>query len=127
MHTACADSYVQGDRASKRFGNVSSAYYSIQRCHVYLQTEGKLTELEAAKVMRDILAVIRSCHNKGICYADVKPANFLLKNIYPDARCLVESRRQTDRSLEVLHAFLSNSQYTCWMWLMYGLSAVVLF
>ncbi|KAK9857553.1 hypothetical protein WJX84_009379 [Apatococcus fuscideae] len=67
----------------------------------FLLSQGALTEPETAKVMRDILAVIRGCHTNSICYADVKPANFLLKNVYPDARCLIESKSQTDRTLEV--------------------------
>ena len=41
-----------------------------------------MTEPEAARAAHDILRVLRECHAQGICYADVKPANFLLKRAY---------------------------------------------
>ena len=81
--------------------------------HSCLQSQGALTEPETAKVMRDILAVIRKCHTSSICYADVKPANFLLKNVYPDARCLIQSKSQTDRTLEVNLAFCLEWAHHC--------------
>ena len=37
-----------------------------------------MAEAEAAHAAHDILQVLAECHRKGICYADVKPANFLL-------------------------------------------------
>ena len=37
-----------------------------------------MTEAEAAHAAHDILQVLAECHRQGICYADVKPANFLL-------------------------------------------------
>ena len=30
----------------------------------------------------DVLRVLAECHRQGICYADIKPANFLLKSPY---------------------------------------------
>lgn len=41
-----------------------------------------MTEPEAAHAAHDILRVLAECHAQGICYADVKPANFLLKRAY---------------------------------------------
>ena len=41
-----------------------------------------MTEPEAAHAAHDILQVLAECHRQGICYADVKPANFLLKRPY---------------------------------------------
>ena len=41
-----------------------------------------MTEAEAAHAAHDILQVLAECHRKGICYADVKPANFLLTRPY---------------------------------------------
>ena len=55
-----------------------------------LQAQGALTEQEAAQVIHDVLSVLSECHRQHIIYADVKPANFLLKHIYPDARSLVD-------------------------------------
>ena len=46
------------------------------------QDYGRMTEPEAAHAAHDILCVLRECHAQGICYADVKPANFLLKRAY---------------------------------------------
>ena len=55
-----------------------------------LQAQGALTEQEAAQVIHDVLSVLSECHRQHIIYADVKPANFLLKHVYPDARSLVD-------------------------------------
>ena len=41
-----------------------------------------MTETEAAHAAHDILQVLAECHRQGICYADVKPANFLLTRPY---------------------------------------------
>ena len=41
-----------------------------------------MTEAEAAHAAHDILQVLAECHQQGICYADVKPANFLLTRPY---------------------------------------------
>ena len=55
-----------------------------------LQANGALTEQEGAQVIHDVLSVLSECHRQHITYADVKPANFLLKHVYPDARSLVD-------------------------------------
>ena len=55
-----------------------------------LQDQGSLTEQEAARVTQNIVSVLAECHRQHICYADVKPANFLLKHMYPDPRVLVD-------------------------------------
>lgn len=47
-----------------------------------LQERGHLKEWETAKIAHDILRVLCECHRQNICYADVKPANFLLKEPY---------------------------------------------
>lgn len=54
------------------------------------QGQGALTEQEAARVTHNIVSVLAECHRQHICYADVKPANFLLKHQYPDPRVLVD-------------------------------------
>lgn len=41
-----------------------------------------MTEAEAAHAAHDILQVLAECHRQCICYADVKPANFLLTRPY---------------------------------------------
>lgn len=55
------------------------------------QGQGALTEQEAARVTHNIVSVLAECHRQHICYADVKPANFLLKHQYPDPRVLVDT------------------------------------
>eukprot|EP00884_Botryococcus_braunii_P017194 jgi/Botrbrau1/4158/Bobra.0192s0026.1 len=51
-----------------------------------LKVRGHLTEWETAKVAHDILQVLCECHRQNICYADIKPANFLLKEAVPSDR-----------------------------------------
>ena len=38
----------------------------------------------------DVLRVLAACHEQGILYADIKPANFLLAQPYPDTRDLIQ-------------------------------------
>lgn len=44
-----------------------------------------LTEVEVAPIIHAALQVLEKCHRHGICYGDIKPANFLLKWPYPSA------------------------------------------
>lgn len=48
-----------------------------------LRERGYLTEAEAARVVHAAARVLEECHRSGICYGDVKPANFLLKWPFP--------------------------------------------
>lgn len=48
-----------------------------------LRDRGHLNETEAAHVIHAALRVLEECHKQGICYGDVKPANFLLKWPFP--------------------------------------------
>ena len=48
-----------------------------------LRERGYLTEAETARVIHAALRVLEECHRHGICYGDVKPANFLLKWPFP--------------------------------------------
>jgi serine/threonine protein kinase len=55
-------------------------------CDVFvgtMQARGRLSEWEVAKIAHDILQVLCECHRQNICYADIKPANFLLKRAAP--------------------------------------------
>jgi serine/threonine protein kinase len=52
-----------------------------------VQEHGPLSELESAEVVGAVLDVIAECHSHGICYGDVKPANFLLKWPYAEGDC----------------------------------------
>ncbi|KAL3137090.1 hypothetical protein ABBQ32_006675 [Trebouxia sp. C0010 RCD-2024] len=72
------------------------AYVITEACHGgtlehFLRGQGALTEQEAARVTHNIVSVLAECHRQHICYADVKPANFLLKHQYPDPRVLVDT------------------------------------
>jgi calcium-dependent protein kinase len=62
------------------------------RSHLYLVTElcsgkelfdeiltrGKLSETDAADVMRHLLSAIAYCHRKNVCHRDLKPENILI-------------------------------------------------
>lgn len=65
-----------------------------------VQDYGSMTEAEAAHAAHDVLHVLAECHRQGICYADVKPANFLLKRPYSrHGNC--DSDGQSSRLLEL--------------------------
>uniref|UniRef100_A0A061SH75 Calcium-dependent protein kinase n=1 Tax=Tetraselmis sp. GSL018 TaxID=582737 RepID=A0A061SH75_9CHLO len=40
----------------------------------------QVSEMLAAQIMEDVLLFLQYCHEKGVCYADVKPANFLVEH-----------------------------------------------
>ncbi|KAK9808397.1 hypothetical protein WJX73_000117 [Symbiochloris irregularis] len=75
------------------FESDSHVYLVTDRClggtlEDFIRKHGSCTEGESAQVAHDILRVLLECHDQGILYADVKPANFLLINPYPDAQKL---------------------------------------
>lgn len=37
-------------------------------------------------MVTDVLHVLAECNSEKICYADIKPANILLKRRYPDVQ-----------------------------------------
>jgi serine/threonine protein kinase len=49
-----------------------------------LQNHNKMAEHDAALVVMEVLHVLAECNRQKVCYADVKPANILLKRRYPD-------------------------------------------
>lgn len=51
----------------------------------YLRVHGAMAEGDAVVVLHDILHVLAECNRQKVCYADVKPANFLLKSRLPAA------------------------------------------
>ncbi|KAI8464978.1 MAG: kinase-like domain-containing protein [Monoraphidium minutum] len=55
-----------------------------------LDTQGQLSEEEAAAALRGVLEAIAACHDEGICYGDVKPANFMLASLYPSVSHLAD-------------------------------------
>lgn len=56
-----------------------------------LQEYGKMSECEASQAIAAVLRMLSESHEKGICFGDVKPANFMLKASYPCKRHLVDS------------------------------------
>lgn len=44
---------------------------------------GRLDEREAAAVMLGALRFLARAHDAGVCYGDVKPSNFVLRQLYP--------------------------------------------
>lgn len=63
--------------------------YLIQElCHggdlqTQLEVSGPFSEKEAAQAIWGVLSAIAECHAHGIYHGDVKPANFLLRHMYP--------------------------------------------
>ena len=51
--------------------------------------QGGLAEGEAAAVMSGVLGFIADAHSQGICYGDIKPANFVLRKLYPSIQHLL--------------------------------------
>ena len=49
-----------------------------------LESKG-LSELDASKYMKKLLAAVNHLHLSGICHRDLKPQNFLFENDLPDA------------------------------------------
>lgn len=45
--------------------------------------EGQLSEQEAATIIKCVLEFLADCHERSICYGDVKPNNFVLRSLYP--------------------------------------------
>ncbi|KAI8474174.1 MAG: kinase-like domain-containing protein [Monoraphidium minutum] len=54
---------------------------------------GRLSEAEAAAVLAGVLDALVACHAEGICYGDVKPANFMLASAYPSPEHLADPSR----------------------------------
>ncbi len=51
----------------------------------FLHTHGgRMSEREAATVLRALLSVLHACHQNGVVYSDIKPANIMLRTKYPE-------------------------------------------
>jgi serine/threonine protein kinase len=51
---------------------------------------GGLSEAEAATVIRCVLEFLAAAHAQDICYGDIKPANFVLRSLYPSIAHLLD-------------------------------------
>lgn len=61
----------------------------------FIQKRRNLTEYEASQIITPILKMLAACHEKNICFGDVKPANFMLKKPYPCKRHLADPSAPT--------------------------------
>jgi serine/threonine protein kinase len=52
----------------------------------FVQNHSRMAEHDAALVVMDVLHVLAECNRQKVCYADIKPANILLKRRYPDVQ-----------------------------------------
>lgn len=73
------------------FEDAKNVYFITEMCdggtlEGYMQNHGKMPEADAAMLVMDVLHVLAECNTQRICYADVKPANILLKDRYPDVK-----------------------------------------
>jgi len=58
---------------------------------IFLQAqEGRLSEYEVATIMKCVLEFLVDCHQRHICYGDIKPNNFVLRSLYPSIRHLLD-------------------------------------
>jgi len=48
-----------------------------------MKIRGFLSEVEAANVMKTVLSLAAFCHERDVCYCDIKPANFILPASVP--------------------------------------------
>jgi calcium-dependent protein kinase len=60
----------------------------------YMKSHGRMPELDAALLITDVLHVLAECNQQKVCYADIKPANILLKRRYPDVQLSRQSNCQ---------------------------------
>ena len=58
-----------------------------------LDSCGKLDEQEAAQAMHGVMSALAACHTHGICYGDVKPANFMLAKLYPSMKHILNPEK----------------------------------
>jgi len=54
------------------------------------EERSRLSERAAAELVRGVLLVLRDCHSCGLCFSDVKPANFML-HVEADGRQTVKA------------------------------------
>jgi len=55
--------------------------------------EGRLSEYEAATIMRCVLEFLVDCHKRSICYGDIKPNNFVLRSLSASISHLLDPRQ----------------------------------
>lgn len=56
----------------------------------FLTTHGRMSEREAASVLRSLLTVLAACHQDGVVYSDIKPTNLMLRDTYPHPGAALE-------------------------------------
>jgi len=54
--------------------------------HEQLSRRRRFEEREAARCIRQVLAAVAHCHDRGICHRDLKLENFCLEDTSPEAR-----------------------------------------
>lgn len=56
-----------------------------------LEEDGPFNERQTAAILYEALKTIAACHAKHVLHGDIKPANFLLKFLYPDPLGAIEA------------------------------------
>jgi serine/threonine protein kinase len=77
------------------FQDCTAVYLAQELCsggdlQSLLDAQEVLSEGEAAQAAGSILAALAECHARGICYGDVKPGNFLIKDMYPSLAHIID-------------------------------------
>eukprot|EP01026_Neomeris_dumetosa_P037729 TRINITY_DN305_c0_g1_i1.p1 TRINITY_DN305_c0_g1~~TRINITY_DN305_c0_g1_i1.p1 ORF type:complete len:432 (-),score=32.64 TRINITY_DN305_c0_g1_i1:725-1936(-) len=83
------------------FEDDTNAYLVMEMCRGgdlkdLLDVHGCFSERESAIVLCQVFMAIEACHRRKVCFGDIKPANFLLKDIRD------HSRDKEEQSLEDL-------------------------
>ena len=60
-----------------------------------LQEQGPFSERAAAKVVYEALKMVAACHANNVIHGDVKPANFLLRQLHKDPVAFLEANNQS--------------------------------
>lgn len=76
--------------ASKCLANMSPSCDGDARVFFSQAQEGRVSQQEAATIIRCVLEFLADCHARSVCYGDVKPNNFVLRSLYPSISHLLD-------------------------------------
>lgn len=92
---------------------IVAEYYEGGELFERIIQEKKLTELSAARIMRQLFSGLTYCHSQGICHRDLKPENILFSNKSPDSDIVIIDfglgKRFTEK--EVMNSFKGTAYY----------------
>lgn len=89
-------------RLERVFRDWSNVYIVQELMHggdlqTLLEVQEHLEEDEAVAVFHGVLTSLAACHKQNILYGDVKPANFLVQDMYPSIQHIIDPSRPKGR------------------------------